>query len=94
MGFQIEVNTGEKGKVILRGTPEGYVDMGTMVDTKQKDGSTFPTFVGFLFFADMGQAINRVLAMRVCSSTTTTLEALHAEIKSLRAEIRKELGVF
>ena len=94
MGFQIEVNTGEKGKVVLRGTPEGYVDMGTMIDMKQKDGSIVPTFVGFLFFADMAQAFNRVMAMRICSSDATTLADLCKEIKTLRYKLEKEMGVF
>ena len=94
MAFQIAVKVGDKGEMVLRGTPEGYVELGTMEPFKQKDGSYIQQFVGQHFFADMAAAFNRILAMRICSADATTLEALNASIRAIRAELRKELGVY
>lgn len=95
MGFAIKMNTGEAGEVWLRGCEDGCVEMcrmETIAANVKKGTAEREALVPFKYYANIEQAINKIISMRIASSKATTLKALLDDIKAIRAGINKELG--
>jgi len=94
MGFQIEVKTGAEGKVVLRGCEDGTIEFCQWRDVKNKDtGLVVPTLTPYKWYTSLEQAFERVFRMRVASADATTIKELVAAVKSIRKEIKEEMGV-
>lgn len=98
MGFTIDVKTGEEGIVTLRGCSDGTTEFCKWSDVKEKDKETgeitiTSQLVAYKYFASIEQAFNKIARMRIGSSNATTLNELATEIKNIRKDIQKELGV-
>lgn len=93
MSFQITVNTGEEGNVILRGCSDGTTEFCKWIDDKDKDtGIVTPRLTAYKYYASPEQAFNKIARMRIGSSTATSLQELVEAIKNIRKDIKKEMG--
>lgn len=93
MAFIIEVKTGDAGTVIMRGCPDGTVEFckwGEQTDTATKTKK--PALIPYKFYANIEQAFNRVLSMRVSSYEADNIKDLVQGIRSIRADIKTEMG--
>lgn len=91
--FQIEVKTGDAGPVIMRGCSDGTVEFckwGESVDPKTKVKK--PALIAYKFYANIEQAFNRILSMRVSSYEASDIKDLVQGIRAIRADIKKEMG--
>jgi hypothetical protein len=98
MGFQIEICTGEEGKVTLRGCSDGTVEFCKWTERKEKDKETgeitiTPYLEPYKFYADASQAFSKIARMRIGSSNATSLQELVEAIKQIRLDIKKEMGI-
>jgi len=92
--FQIEVNTGEEGIIVLRGTSDGTVEFCKWINDKDKDtGDITPRLIAYKYYADISQAFNKIARMRIGSSTATSIAELVGAIKQIRLDIQKEMGI-
>lgn len=94
MGFEIEVKTGTEETVILRGCDDGTVEFckrGEITDPKTKE--KIPGLIAFKWFANISQAFDRVARMRIANSSAVTLNELVENIKLIREDIKKEMGI-
>lgn len=97
MGFQIVVNTGEMGDVILRGCSDGTVEMCQWKEWEKLDKETkvktpVKELVAFKYYANPEQAFQKVARMRVGSTMASSIQELVEAIRSVRADIKKEMG--
>lgn len=94
MLFQIEISTGEEGKVTLRGCADGTVEFCKWQDSTDKDTKEVTTsLVPYKYYADVSQAMNKIMRMRIGSTNVTTLKELVLEIKNIREDLKKEMGL-
>lgn len=93
MGFQIEIDTGEAGPQVLRGSADGTVELCQWREVKDKDtGSIKKILVAYKFYASIEQAFNKVARMRIGSAKAKSIKSLITEIKGIRADIKAEMG--
>lgn len=93
MSFQIEVKTGDAGTVIMRGCADGTVEFCKWGETNHKEtGSVRAQLVPYKFYANIEQAFNRILSMRVSSYEADNIKDLVQGIRAIRADIHKEMG--
>lgn len=96
--FEVTVNTGEEGKVILRGTSDGTVEFCRWSERKDKNKdtgeiTTTPELIAYKYYASPEQAFNKIARMRIGSCNATSLQELVEAIKQIRLDIKKEMGV-
>jgi hypothetical protein len=96
--FQIEVSTGEEGKVTMRGCADGTVELCKLVEkkivNKETEEVTYsPELIAYAYYASIEQAFNKIARMRIGSSNATSLVELTEAIKQIRLDIKQELGV-
>jgi len=93
MGFQIEVNTGEAGPVVLKGCPDGTVAFCKWQEVKDRNTKEVkPVLVEFKWYASIEQAFQKVARMRVCSASANDIKGLVEAIRAIRDDIKKEMG--
>ena len=93
MAFQIEVKTGDAGIVTMRGCSDGTVEFCRWVDCMDKETKVkTPTLVPYKFYANIEQAFNRILSMRVSSYEASNIKDLVLGIRAIRADIKVEMG--
>jgi hypothetical protein len=96
MAFEIKINTGEAGEVWLRGCSDGTVEMckwETLKPLKDQDPNEVREgLVPFKYYADISQAMNKVMRMRIGSANATTLTELISEVRNIRKDLQKELA--
>lgn len=94
--MQLTVKTGEEGEVILRSEPStGYVEFCKYV--KQTDKDTLEekdVLVAFKFYTNLEQAFQKVASMRIASIDAKNIQEVVAGIKLIRADIKREMGVW
>ena len=98
MAFQIEVSTGEEGKVILRGCADGTVEFCKWIEKKETNKDTgevthTPELCAYKYYVSIEQAFNKIARMRIGSSNATSLRELTEAIKQIRLDIKQEMGV-
>lgn len=93
MAFQIELQTGDAGPVILRGCEDGSIEFCKWVEQKDKEtGDMKPVLVPYKFYANVQQAFDRIARMRIASAQAKDLKELVTAIKAIRLDILKEMG--
>ena len=94
MAFQIEVQTGDAGPVILRGCDDGTVEFCKWGETKDPiTKEAKPVLIAYKFYANIVQAFDRVARMRVASIAASDLKELVEGIKGVREDIKREMGI-
>ena len=96
--FQIEIKTGEAGTVTMRGCSDGTVELCMWKEKKEKDKDTgeitvTPYLEPYAFYASVEQAFNKIARMRIASSNATSLQELAEAIRTIRKDIKQEMGV-
>jgi hypothetical protein len=98
MGFQITVNAGEAGPIIICGTSDGTVEFCRWIDRKEKDKDSGEITVvrdlqSYKYYASVEQAFFKIASMRIGSADAISLQELVAAIKQIRLDIKQEMGV-
>jgi hypothetical protein len=88
--MQIEVKIGGK-TMVLRGNPEGTVDLCWWQETKDEAGNVRRFLQSYRYFSSLPSALERVAEMRVCLSDAKTLKELMEAIQEQREWLRSEL---
>jgi len=94
MAFQIEIKTGDAGPVTLRGCSDGTVEFCKWVDQKDPNsGEVIAVLVAYKWYANIVQAFDRIARMRIASAQVNDLKELVQAIKTIREDIKREMGV-